>query len=245
MQFADEHKRTPGLGGPRVRNGPAFGWDVESAIRSDERDRIACELHDSTSQLLVTLELQIMGLKSLSSVSRSNVFDDVLGELGTTIAELHEGVRALGRPDEVPCAGLAERLTAMAAEFAGRAGLKVRTAICQVPEGISPPIAKALFRVAQEALANISRHARATEVRVSLVAEAGRIGLTVTDNGVGFARRPAMPGAGRGLANMKARLEEIGGRLSVRNLRHGAVVEATVKLDALSQATSLSLISAV
>lgn len=203
----------------------------ELLIRLDERDRIARELHDSTSQLLVALELQLVRLKNLSWARRSAAFDDVMTELGTTLAELHEGVRAVARPEVFDPADLIEHLTAMAKEFADRTSIGIHLDTGALPLAVSAEVAAAFYRTTQEALANASRHAKAENVWLSLREKQGSVALRVADDGVGFPKPLPKRPAGRGIANMRTRMNEVGGTLSVRNLKNGAVVEAKIDLS--------------
>lgn len=203
--------------------------DVEVRIRSDERNRIARELHDSTSELLVVLDLQLIRLKQICSAS-SNAFDQVLNELGATVAELHGGVRALANHEAFVPGTLTDNLIAMTNEFARRTGLVIGTEIGDLPLDVSPEIAGALYRVSQEALANASRHAKSRNVSLRLSADSRAITLRIADDGVGFPRRSASS-RGHGIVNMKARVEEIGGRLKIRRMKRGTMVEARVDLQ--------------
>lgn len=208
----------------------------EFLIRSDERDRIARELHDSTSQLLVALELHLIRLKQLPHDFDNPVFNDVMADLHETIGDLHEEIRLLGSRRFFDARTLPRELSVMAAEFAHRTGLGVRTDVVALPSDVSPEIAGALYRVAQEALANVGRHAGAKNVRLTLSVNDRSIALRVRDDGIGFPRGAPINSRGRGIGNMRARLKEVGGSLKVGNRRRGAVIIATVELDAQSSA---------
>jgi two-component system NarL family sensor kinase/two-component system sensor histidine kinase UhpB len=208
--------------------------DTEQLIRQDERDQIARELHDSTSQLLVVLGLQLMRLRQLSFAPASSVVNEVMSELSTTLDELHDGVRSVGGRDRFNAAALAGMLKAMAEKFASRTSLRIDAQISDLPDNIPPKIAETLYRVAQEALANAFRHARASKVLLRLKATHRFVTLRVADNGVGFPKSPVMDFGGCGLANMKSRLEEIGGSLTIHNRKKGALIEAKIRLDVLA-----------
>ena len=185
--------------------------DREVDIRSNERDRIARELHDSTSELLIVLDLQLIRLKQLCATG-SNAFDEVLSELGATVMELHEGVRALSERESFDPRALTHDLMAMATEFGRRTGLVMRVEIGEQCVGFSPDIARALYRLSQEALANVSRHAKASNVSLSLDTDSDGVRLRIADDGIGFPRDRAASSRGHGIANMKARIEEVGGK---------------------------------
>jgi signal transduction histidine kinase len=204
--------------------------EIEMRIRLEERDRIARELHDSTSQLLVTLDLQLIRLKQMPRARNKDDFVDVVSELGTIVAELHDSVRALAAPELFDPKCLARDLAAMAAEFALQTHVEVSTGFGELPAAVTPAMAGALYRVSQEALANACRHGRAKQVWLSLAADPQSITLRVIDDGIGFAAPALGPYSGHGIANMKARMNELGGTLSIRNLDAGAMVEARISL---------------
>jgi signal transduction histidine kinase len=201
----------------------------EDQVRSNERDRIARELHDSTSQLLVVLELQLMRLKRFPDVMNH---DEIIAEMDATLDELHEQVRAVGATQHLKPAALGEKLRAIAMSLAGQTGLTVRTEVEEVPANMSQDVADALYRIGQEALANASRHSNGKEVRLRLgVSANGKwVALRVSDDGVGFSL-PPRPAGGRGLANIRARVEELQGKLKIRNHTHGASVEVKLAVD--------------
>jgi two-component system NarL family sensor kinase len=205
-------------------------WDDELRIRLDERGRLARELHDSTSQLLVTLELQLMRLKQTTSATNSNLFSEILLALGDTISELHDEVRSLGEPSYLLPGGVGSELGAMATEFADRTGLLISTHFDRLPDGTSSEIVHTLFRVAQESLANASRHASPSNVSLDLNVDNDTATLRTIDDGVGFQLPPETFGTGHGLANMRSRVDQVGGKLKIKNLEHGAMIEATIPL---------------
>jgi two-component system NarL family sensor kinase len=218
--------RSSGLSGedspPQPHGGP------EARIRLDERQRIARELHDSTAQLLVTLELHIMRLKRLLRTSDSAVVEEVLAALGTTLDDLHAQVRAVAQPHDIDPRELPGQLAALATDLANCAGLILDVDIDRLPPSASPAIASSLYRVGQEALANVVRHADASSADLTLKTGGHSAMLRIVDDGVGIERAAASHSEGRGIANMKARIEEVGGTLLIRDLGPGTMVEASV-----------------
>lgn len=211
--------------------------ELESSIRSAERARIARDIHDSTSQLLVLLELQIMRL-TRSSIGNSDV-SEITGDLLQTISQIHETVRAIGGPTNFAPSNLPQNLRSMVAEFASRARCKVSTAIANVPDAISQNVAETLFRVAQEALANASRHAHADHIELRLWNDDDYITLSVADDGVGVGSSPHSS-SGCGILNMRTRLDQLGGQLAIRNCEPGTMIEARVSLRAQSEDGNLT-----
>jgi signal transduction histidine kinase len=211
----------------------AFETSDEIRIRLHERDRLARELHDSTSQLLVILELQLMRLKQISLGLASKEFEDLLGDVGTTVAGLHHEVRILGNSGHAS-ETLEDDLSAMATDFACRSGIAIETQIRSLPARTSPEVAHAIYRVAQEALANVSRHSNASNALLSLSSDADSITLSIADDGSGFPRTRRMHSGGQGIGNMTERLSEIGGNLTIENVENGALVVAKINLAAAS-----------
>jgi two-component system NarL family sensor kinase len=120
----------------------------------------------------------------------------------------------------------------MAGDFAARTGLVVRTEIENLPADSSPELAHTLYRVAQEALANVSRHARASSVNLTLGTIGNSVELRIADDGVGFDGSPSSDCRGRGISNMQVRLAEVGGALTISKGDPGAVVSAFVEMSA-------------
>ena len=100
----------------------------------------------------------------------------------------------------------------------------------ELPDSVTPEIARTIYRIAQEALANASRHASPSNLSLDLAVANESVTLRTVDDGVGFRTPPGASGAGRGLANMQSRLDQVGGKLTIQNLDRGAMVEATIPL---------------
>jgi signal transduction histidine kinase len=118
----------------------------------------------------------------------------------------------------------------MAREFANRTGLGISTHFEELPDGTPGEIVHTLFRVAQEALANASRHANPSHVSLDLNVDNGSAILRTIDDGVGFQMPPETSVPGHGLANMRSRVDQVGGELTIRNRERGAMVQATIPL---------------
>jgi signal transduction histidine kinase len=201
-------------------------------VQSLERQRIGRDLHDSTAQELVALRLLLIQLKRLRPDAPAQA---VVSDIEATLEQMSHEIRAISyllHPPALESLSLAEALEAMAIGFARRTGLEISFQL----EGWSEPwdrVAEAaLYRMAQEALANVQRHAQATQVRITLVArEKGYLHLLIDDNGVGVAlavpRAPALPGVG--ISGMETRLRELGGRLSIRRCGCGTRIAASLR----------------
>jgi signal transduction histidine kinase len=206
------------------------------AVEEDERRRLAADLHDDIGQRLhaVQMELALLErrpakarpLPRLQSVHRH--LDEVLRELEGIARNLH--------PKIVEDLGLRVALRAHAEDVARQAGLAVRFRERAVPAVIPRSAATCLYRVAQEALRNVRRHAAARAATVTLARVRGGLGLCVADTGRGF-RRPDQTeqthrtGRGLGLITMNERVNALAGRFRVRtNPGDGTHVHAWVPL---------------
>jgi len=190
------------------------------AVQEEERRRIGRDLHDSTAQLLVALQLGLIRLKDLHQDRPSKL---AFREMDETLKALHEEVRALSyllHPPLLVNGGLADSLEEMATGFARRSRLDIDFRFEGVAESWSAAVEETLYRLAQEALANVHRHAHARHVTIRLVARRhGHLHLIVHDDGVGMpegAARSLAP-LGVGIAGMRERIKELGGRFSVRH----------------------------
>jgi two-component system, NarL family, sensor kinase len=188
--------------------------------QEDERRRMARDLHDSTAQLLTGLQLSIATLKR---GRHGHVADGLLSDCSDTLDKVQQEIRALSficHPPNFNGAGFVPALIAMIEGFAARTGLKAELAIEQVEE-TSHSVEATLFRLAQEALSNIHRHAHAQLISVTLRVTDRCLHLIVRDDGIGFHLGDDAHALGVGVSGMKERLVHLGGRLSIRELSVG------------------------
>lgn len=194
-----------------------------------ERRRVARDLHDSTAQELVALQLSLAQLKRVKSGAAVQAFSDI----DCALERLQREIRALSYLFHAPAledGGLCGALEAMALGFGRRAGLDVTLSLDPVAEAESK-VGNALYRLAQEALANIHRHAKATEVEIRLLKTDRRIHFMIRDNGIGLRRSTEDPGpVGVGLMAMRERIAEIGGCLVIRYGDHGTSIVASMPI---------------
>lgn len=203
------------------------------AAQDEERARVARELHDSVAQTLAALVLQ------LSAAQRNNADDALAGqlELVRSIAgEALEEVRLLSHtvhPRVLEDLGLPAALEWLARQTREAEALAIEVRASPVPETLPTVSAAALYRVAQEALRNAARHARARHVRIVLEPTAdGMLRLDLSDDGVGFdvagaeERRPGM-----GLFSMRERVALVDGTMEIASMPGaGTRVSAQVPL---------------
>jgi signal transduction histidine kinase len=195
-----------------------------------ERQRLGRELHDSASQLLTAIGLMLGSLKNQSPKPQAAGLIDEMQDL---LTEAHREIRSisyLAHPPALEKLGLPAAMKSIVEGFARRTGLEASFEIQGDPVPMPSRAENAVYRVAQEALSNVNRHAHAGRVRLSLWFRGPMMHLVVADDGVGISgeTRSGAGAAGVGLASMRTRLSEIGGRLSVRNLSPGTAIIATV-----------------
>lgn len=187
-------------------------------LQEEERSRVSRELHDGISQLLVSIKFQfelaghqLEAGQSSGLVTLGTAIERLGGAIGETRRISHDL-----RPSLLDTLGLPAAIGQLASEFEQRCGLAVvyRNGLpdARLPDGV----AVALFRIVQEALTNIERHAGAGTVLVELEPCVNGVQLRVQDDGIGFDPRTIeQPQEGIGLRNMRERVEHLGGRFSL------------------------------
>lgn len=217
---------------------------ARQVVRSqeDERAHLARELHDGTSQTLVSTKLLIESAVDTMERNRATV----PGALGTALARINDSlveVRRLShrlRPAMLDTLGLPAALEQLGREVSEAGGAQVIVQALPLDDGERLPaeVATVLFRVTQEALTNIGKHAGARQVRITLQQDAEGLRLSVADDGRGFDLQAVQldPRRGIGLRNMRERLEAIGGTLHLHSSPGaGTIVEAIVPAEALQR----------
>jgi signal transduction histidine kinase len=209
-----------------------FGMEA----RERERTRWAREIHDETVQGLGALRLRLANARDLGDrEALASAVDTVLEGLGEEIDGLRHLITEL-RPAALDELGLGPALQALARRAQAIDGLEVQTEI-ELDEGdgerrLDPELESTIYRVVQEALTNVSRHAKATRAVIGVSERDGRIFASVTDDGQGLpeggASRPRTPGeelkGGFGISGMRERAELVGGELELASAAGGGAV---------------------
>ena len=187
----------------------------EDLAAIEERNRLARDLHDSVKQQVFATTMQIGAAKAVLDQNAEETLKHMdqaeqlsrqaQAELGALITEL--------RPVSLSDEGFIASLEDFSTRWSQQNGIEVELALSQIPF-IPQEIEQALFRVAQEALANVSRHSEATEVMIEIFEKDSEIILSISDNGIGFDVTEVC-GAGMGLTNMAERLHSVGGVLDI------------------------------
>jgi PAS domain S-box-containing protein len=210
-----------------------------NTVREEQRARIARELHDVIGGMLTSAKLDLQRLqRRLDQTPRDDdarqITDELLQLTQETIASVRE-MSELLRPGAMDHLGLAAAVQADLARFAERSGIACRIAPQCIELELTQDRATSVFRIFQEALTNIARHAQASRVEVSLAAEDGWLQLTVGDNGTGM---PATSPTGKriGLIGMAERARELGGTLHIGSPAEGGTrLTLRVPLDEMSK----------
>jgi signal transduction histidine kinase len=205
-------------------------------IQDEERRRVARDLHDTVGQTLTALKITLSTLER--SVARYPRTDEFLSELNGLADQALREIRTtsyLLHPPLLDDSGFAAAAAWYVDGFNKRSPIQVRL---QLPEGIRlpGPAEIVLFRVLQESLTNITKHAGSATVDVFLQVDRDVISLSVRDYGKGISadRLAKMNGSGSdvgvGIAGMRERLKELGGKLEIESDSTGALLRASIPL---------------
>jgi signal transduction histidine kinase len=191
---------------------------VES-VREEERTRLARQIHDDLGQALTCIKMDVSSLLHHPPVrrqERAKKRQAILKLIDHTIKSIRKIATEL-RPGILDDLGLVAAVEWAAEEFAARTGTKCALELPPGDLAIDSEAATALFRILQEALTNIARHAEATEFSVRLAEGDGGLCLEVSDNGKGFNEAQLAPGRSLGFLGMRERALLLGGQLTIRS----------------------------
>ena len=212
-------------------------------VQEEERRRIARDLHDDVTQRLAALTLELHGMRRhvVEAGCDPSVVSHVKG-LGASLEQLTTDVQQMAHqlhPSILDHVGLEAAVREQADEFAARTGVAVEILTREVPHPLPLEHATCLYRVLQESLQNVRKHAQASNVLVRLLRTHRGVGLCVHDDGQGFEQGQAGRSAkGLGLTSMAERVRLLNGTFRVRsNPGEGAEIHAWVPLDDVSRET--------
>lgn len=194
------------------------------AIREEERTTIAREVHDELGQMLTVLKMEAEGLEARLRQSGSGD-RDLLRRAHTMIGHIEVGmdsVRKISaelRPSILDHLGLAAAVQWQAEEFKNRTGVRCRVTVPEHDPPLDHPAATAVFRIFQEILTNVARHAGATLVRVRMGMTGDKLALDVRDNGRGIEPGKIGDPKSLGLLGMRERALALGGTIKFRGFK--------------------------
>src|SRR2546422_2042028 len=186
-------------------------------IREDERTRIAREIHDSLGQALTALKLQLAAAQD-AAATEAPALSARLSETALMVDDLVKSVRRIAtelRPAILDQLGLPAAVEWLAQDFLRRTGIRCQSTILPINGAISDELATALFRIVQEALTNVSRHAGATRVNIELGVKSDCVTLEVNDDGGGITEAGTTGPRSLGILGMRERAAVLGGVLEV------------------------------
>lgn len=190
---------------------------IEST-REIERTRLAREVHDVLGGMLSSAKFDLSRILRRTAGPGLEELHAIAGQLVELTQETIETARAISeelRPASLELLGLGAALAQAAERFGARHGLEVSMPCADTPEGLAPAAALQIFRIVQEALTNVARHAAASRIELQLSATAGVLVLRLVDNGRGIDAAPRRPGS-IGLFSMAERARDIGATLHIR-----------------------------
>ncbi len=204
---------------------------VEQLAISRERNRLARDLHDTVAHTLSALSVQLEALRVLlaNDISAARLsLDDITEQTRRGLEEARRAIQAL-RSDPVKAMGLTGALRESLQTFQARTGVQANLTVAGQEPDLTDEEAQALFRIAEEALINVERHAAAQQVDMRLACGSDRIDLVVGDDGVGF-NTVAVHWDHFGLTGMRERAGIIGATLQVSS-RPGGGTEVWCTLE--------------
>jgi len=208
-------------------------------VQEEERRRIAVELHDSTAQHLVALSFGLGALRR--GRANAETLDDMTSELGEALREVRT-LSYLLHPPTLAKDGLRKTLQAFVRGFGRRTGLSVTVNVRGAVDSLPQRAQRALFRVAQEAIANAHRHSPARQISINLRRGRHGVRLTVTDDGGGTHKAPGKIQRGVGIPGMEARIQRLGGAFAINATASGTQVTAYLPTAAVVDAAQILLV---
>jgi signal transduction histidine kinase len=206
-------------------------WELSKQAQElaalEERQRLARELHDSVSQALYGITLGTHTARTLLERDPSRVaepLDYVLSQAEAALTEMRALIFEL-RPESLETEGLVAALSRQAVALRARHEIVVSTELCDEPD-LPLKVKEELYRVAQEALHNTVKHARANRVNLRMYLDTKGVLLEVCDDGVGFDTTRSFPGH-LGLHSMRERIARLGGTLQIESTpKQGTCIHA-------------------
>ena len=205
-------------------------------VSEEEKARIARELHDTLGSNLTAINMDLNWINKRLPNDVPELRDRLqrsLQMLSDTVELKHEVIEGL-RPSHLDNLGLAYAMRTHCREFTRRTGVPCDVQVHEDFDDLDPSWSIALYRIAQEALTNVTRHARAKSVQVELAREESGIRLRIVDDGTGIPEGAASRAKSHGLVGMRERMRQIGGVIQFGSdkTKGGTVVEAFIPRNA-------------
>jgi len=209
------------------------------AAREKERTRIARELHDELGQLLTALHMDIVLLQRKVPEGHPFLLEktEAMTKLVDMVLDTLKRIYMDLRPGMLDHLGLAVAIGWQAGEFEERTGIKCRVTVDPEDMELDPDLSTAVFRIFQETLTNISRHAEATRAYISLKVREDRVELIVRDNGKGITEQQLSKPNSFGLIGIGERVYHWGGKVKISGKKdRGTTVKVDIPIDRKGEA---------
>ncbi len=204
------------------------------AVREGERTNIAREIHDELGQILTAVKLDVSWLRNRLPKTQRKLLEksaETLQIIDTAIQSVKR-ISVELRPGVLDDIGLAAAIEWAAKDFQKRTGIRCGVSVRPDTVAVDRTRSTALFRILQESLTNIMRHAQATLVEISLEEKNGAIVLKVTDNGKGIRKEELSDPHSFGLIGMRERVQFLGGRVEVAGVKNkGTIVTVSLPIE--------------
>jgi len=202
-------------------------------VREEERALIAREIHDELGQALTALKMDVHWLRHRLPREKQSLIDKthVMSKLIDRTVQSVRRIYAELRPGLLDDFGLSAAIEWESGEFSKRTDIECE--ILSDPKNMILPqgLSTAIFRIFQETLTNIARHANATKVQIILTKNADRLEMRVSDNGKGIEDQEILEPKSFGIIGMRERVHYLGGNLGISGNSNGTTVEVTIPID--------------
>lgn len=212
--------------------------------QEEERRRISRELHDDINQRLALLAIELGRMETHPPASREHA-QSAFQSLTQRLAAISDDVRRMAyqfHPSILDDLGLFAALQYMADDFSAKTGIKTIVVQEELSDPLPRDIASCLYRITQEGLANVTKHARTSRVELELTCDGQEVTLSIRDGGVGFdLERIRTHHLGLGLVNMRERVRSVQGRLDIQSQPgHGTHIVVQIPLPGAPHESSTS-----
>jgi signal transduction histidine kinase len=203
------------------------------SIKEDERAVMAREIHDELGQALTAIKMDLSWLEKKTPEEHSLLLKKTrsMTELVDSTIQTVQRISSELRPGLLDDVGLLAAIEWQAEEFQKRTGIACELSVLSEDITLSQERSTAVFRIFQETLTNITRHAKATKITVSLIKKGARLELKVKDNGKGITEEKITDPKSLGLLGIQERVHFLEGNITIRGIRNkGTTVTVTMPL---------------
>jgi signal transduction histidine kinase len=208
-----------------------YASTLEQLATSQERNRLARELHDTLAHTLSGLSVQLEAAKAYWDIDQAmsrSILDKSLAAIHSGLEETRRALKAL-RPSPLDDLGLAQAISTMAKDAAADANLALNLRTTDKMPALPPDVEQCVYRVAQEAVTNVVNHAHAKKLAVKLKFREGKLTLMVRDDGTGFEIEEIDKTRHLGLVGMQERAQLVGGELNIISKpKAGTTIQLTI-----------------